>query len=211
MSSPDRQNPRSPEHAEQQRQRILDAAEAAFIEYGFHAASMARIAEKAEISQGLTYRYFANKNAVILAIIARQIEVRRAGIRALQSQSQFVERVIELFQSWVRRDDRAMNPVLFLEMSAEASRDPEIARALAEADQTSRGEFKKWLRRMAEETGREASEDDLEKRALALGAFIEGLALRAVREPGINHATLAESARLFLPRLLAFDDGRRCD
>ena len=40
---------------------ILDAAKKCFIEHGFHAASMANIAETAGMSPGLIYRYFENK------------------------------------------------------------------------------------------------------------------------------------------------------
>src|SRR3546814_5115905 len=50
-----------------QRERILCAAQKCFVEHGFHAASMASIAETAEMSAGLIYRYFENKNAIILA------------------------------------------------------------------------------------------------------------------------------------------------
>ena len=47
--------------AEAQRERILAAAHKCFAERGFHAASMASIAETAEMSPGLIYRYFAGK------------------------------------------------------------------------------------------------------------------------------------------------------
>jgi AcrR family transcriptional regulator len=56
-----------------------------FIEHGFHAASMANIAEAAQMSAGLMYRYFDNKNAIVLAIVERQLEEKRAGIRQLHS------------------------------------------------------------------------------------------------------------------------------
>ncbi len=52
--------------AEAQRDRILCAALKCFIEHGFHAASMANIAETAQMSAGLMYRYFDNKNAIVL-------------------------------------------------------------------------------------------------------------------------------------------------
>lgn len=202
MSGPDVQAQRSSEHAEMQRHRILDAAEQCFIDSGFHAASMANIAEKAQMSPGLIYRYFANKSAIILAIIERQICDRHADIAKLQSQSDFIERLVTLFTSWIRRENRTMNPVLFLEMTAEASRDPKVAEALAKADESGRHAFAGWLKRMANEAGREVSDEDVEKRAFALQCFIEGLAVRAVRQPDIDSLVLAESARLFVPRLL---------
>ncbi len=204
MTPQERQSPRSREHAEMQRQRILAAAEQSFVEFGFHAASMACIAEKAEVSQGLAYRYFENKNAIILAIIERQIEERRNVIRSLQSEGDFIERILELFEAWVRRDSGQMNPVLFLEMSAEATRDPEIGRALREADLANRKEFTNWLKREVEAHNRKLDDTELATRALAIQAFVEGIAIRAVREPDIDRLALAASAGLALPRLLGF-------
>src|SRR3546814_19480203 len=49
-----------------QRERILCAAQKCFVEHGFHAASMASIAETAEMSAGLLYRSFQKDNAIIL-------------------------------------------------------------------------------------------------------------------------------------------------
>ena len=69
------------ERAELQRGRILDAAQKCFIEHGFHAASMASIADTAGMSAGLIYRYFENKSAIILAIVQRQLELLRDDIK----------------------------------------------------------------------------------------------------------------------------------
>ena len=74
--------------AEAQRERILCAAQRCFIEYGFHAASMASIAETAQMSAGLMYRYFENKSAIVLAIIERQLQEGRTQIAQLHSSSE---------------------------------------------------------------------------------------------------------------------------
>ena len=63
--------PRAAARADLQRARILDAAQRCFVESGFHAATMAKIAETAGMSAGLIYRYFESKNAIVLAIIER--------------------------------------------------------------------------------------------------------------------------------------------
>ena len=60
--------------AAKQRERILDAAEVCFIQHGFHAASMAGIAQTADMSAGLIYRYFDSKAAIVKAIIERHLE-----------------------------------------------------------------------------------------------------------------------------------------
>ena len=198
------QTGKAQERAEAQRNRILCAARACFIEHGFHAASMAEISAAAQMSPGLIYRYFENKNAIILAIIARQLEEARADIAALQSGTDLLPRIVDLFTRWKGCDPRVMNPVLFLEMCAHSSRDPQIARALDEAERIRGEDFRAWIRRSAGDAGLDPGEDEIRRCAFVLQCFIEGLAVRAVREPQLEPAVLAESLRLFLPQLLQF-------
>ena len=88
--------------ADAQRDRILCAAQKCFIEHGFHAASMASIADAAQMSAGLMYRYFDNKNAIVLAIIERQIEEKRSAIRQLHS-TEIAARLLQIFEQWRTR------------------------------------------------------------------------------------------------------------
>ena len=62
--------------AEAQRNRILNAAQRCFAERGFHGASMAAIADTAQMSAGLIYRYFDNKSALIHGIV-ESVRARR--------------------------------------------------------------------------------------------------------------------------------------
>ena len=56
------------------RGRILEAAIALFAERGFAAATMREIAERADCSLGLSYRYFRSKDAIALALYQRMLE-----------------------------------------------------------------------------------------------------------------------------------------
>ena len=59
--------------------RILDAAEKAFVEVGVSAAGMGRIAEAAGCSRGTLYRYFPNRHELHVAYVdraSRQIVAR---------------------------------------------------------------------------------------------------------------------------------------
>src|SRR5689334_7761613 len=78
-----------------QRERILSAARKCFVEYGFHAASMASIAETAEISIGLIYRYFEGKNEIIVAIIEQQLTLLRADLALLDNSVDLAARLSE--------------------------------------------------------------------------------------------------------------------
>ena len=62
---------------ERRRRQVLDAAQALFKQHGFHSTSMAQIAAEAGMSVGHIYRYFDNKEAVITAIVAQDLEQAR--------------------------------------------------------------------------------------------------------------------------------------
>jgi len=172
--------------ADAQRDRILCAALQCFIEHGFHAASMASIADAAQMSAGLMYRYFANKNAIVLAIIERQLNEKRSVIRQLQSSTDMVARLVQTFEHWRSRDSQVMSAALFLEMSAEATRNPQVAEALRSSDALTRAELQTWLSRSPGEGGLGLPAEAAASRALLLQCVIEGLALRAAREPDLH-------------------------
>jgi AcrR family transcriptional regulator len=182
--------------------RILDAAEQCFIKFGFHAASMANIAEAAGMSPGLIYRYFDSKSAIIRAIIERQLCTMRADMALLQSGADLTSKIAQLFASWQRGDRCGMSPVLYLELTAEATRDAAIADVCKSSDQVGSAEFRAWLEQRAKEEGHDLSDEELAQREFAVRCFIDGLALRAVRDPNLDPALVAASVRRFLPQLL---------
>jgi AcrR family transcriptional regulator len=54
---------------ERTRRRLLDAAEQAFAELGYHDASIVKITEAAGVGQGTFYLYFASKKAVFDEVV----------------------------------------------------------------------------------------------------------------------------------------------
>lgn len=193
------------DRAEAQRHRILDAAEKCFIRHGFHAASMAGISNEAQVSAGLIYRYFENKDAIILAIIERQLHERREDIARLQTDVDLAGRIGELLATWKKGEGRVMNPALFLEMSAEASRNPEIAKALGRADGRCRADFTQWLQELVRARKIAMDEAEIERRALALQCLVEGLAVRTMREPDLDASTFVEVVKLMLPHVIPLE------
>lgn len=184
-----------------QRERILAAAQACFVERGFHAASMANIAETAEMSAGLIYRYFENKSAIILAIIERQLNVARSKIAQLRNSTDLVAAIIESHAADQRRDPEAMNSALFLEMSAEATRDPQIGAALSAFDATIRTDLADWLARSEAQGGHGLPPGIATARALMLVCLIEGLKVREAREPLLDSSLVAEGLQALLPAI----------
>lgn len=189
--------------AEAQRERILCAAQKCFIEYGFHAASMASIAETAQMSAGLMYRYFENKNAIVLAIIERQLQEGRAQIARMHTSSELAERLFDVFSRWQARDPAVMNAALFLEMSAQATRDPQIAEALRRSDELIFADFKAWMTRSREDGGLGLPPESVETRAFLLQCFIKGLTVSAVRQPRLEPEALRDAIDRAVDRLLS--------
>ncbi|KAA9132722.1 TetR/AcrR family transcriptional regulator [Marinihelvus fidelis] len=173
-----------------QRERVLSAALICFVRYGFHNASMANIAETAQMSAGLIYRYFENKNAIILAIIEAQLEITRERIRELRSTDDLADGMIEYFESQDCGDPESMSAALFLEMSAEATRDADIRRAVERFDTVVRQGLMDWLSRPIDQGGHGLGAETARVRAVAMTLLIEGMKARRAREPDIDRADL---------------------
>lgn len=185
-------------HAEAQCTRILDAAQKCFVDQGFHAASMASIAETAGISAGLIYRYFDSKDAIVLAIIERELHERRARIAELHTPLDLAARLVDTFRELRSGAPQSFNAALYLEMSAEATRVPGIATAIKAADKLTRGDFQAWLARKPAEGGLGLDRKEAEARALLMQLLVEGMAVRAAREPGLEPARLRHALARFL-------------
>jgi AcrR family transcriptional regulator len=114
------------------RTQILEATKLCVIQHGFHAASMALIAESSNMSVGQIYRYFKNKEAIVLALVDNITEVKINWI--VQTAGS-----LKLDQILV---DRLFNPTLTLlqdntlriEITSEAHRNPAVAEIVKEAD-----------------------------------------------------------------------------
>lgn len=189
MNAEPKAAPKAEARTQAQRERILNAAQQCFIEHGFHAASMANIADTAEMSAGLIYRYFASKNEIIVAIIERQLELLHVELAQLDGSVDLAAR----FADGCCRGGAGipgLSPALVLEMSAEATRDPKIAAALAGFDATVRADIIDLLTRNKENGGYGLSKDIAPARAMMVQCLVEGLKVRATREPGIDKALL---------------------
>lgn len=173
------------ERAREKRQRILEAAAACFVEKGFHGAGMAAVAERAGISPGLIYRYFKSKSEIVRAIIDLQLERAAGVLDGLDSEEDLIDAVAEAFSQWRCSDCEGLNAALFLEMTAEATRDEEIGEATRDADARVRERVEGALRRSMEAAGRAPDDDAVRRRVVLFMSLVHGLAIRAVREPDL--------------------------
>ena len=131
----DAKNRRPPkaERDKLRREQIVVAAQKCVVRHGFHAASMGAIAASAEMSVGQIYRYFANKEAIVHAIVEAIVERRLQSLmerplRRLNAPDMARHLVTNVPEEF--RDD----DVLMLEATAEATRNPTVAQIVADAD-----------------------------------------------------------------------------
>ena len=195
--------PKAEARTQAQRERILNAAQQCFVEHGFHAASMANIAETAEMSAGLIYRYFESKNEIIVAIIERQLEFLHAELAQLDDSVDLSTRFAEGCSGCGPGKIPGLSPALILEMSAEATRNTQIAAALAAFDAAVRTDIVDLLTRSKEHGGYGLSKDIAPARALMVQCLVEGLKVRATREPGIDKNILKSALDEVLSVLLS--------
>lgn len=197
------------ERARMQRDRILDAAQRCFSERGFHGASMAMIADTAQMSPGLIYRYFAGKSELIHGIVSRQVELLADDLEALESGTRHpVDGIVENYEYCVTRNrEDASTPchldaTLVLEIVAESSRDPVIAEALDLLDQRISHGLGQWLAQAAGQRGTQVAPELLQARTLILRALLDGLKMRQARDPELDLAMLRRGLQDVLPQLL---------
>lgn len=189
--------------AAHQRERILDAAEKCFIDAGFHAAGMARVAETAGVSAGLIYRYFDSKASIVKAIIARHLENEGSRvIDQLSSPEEMCDALLDVFDRWRRGDDPKMNACLLLDLAAECSRDSKIARVVRDKDRMVEEHLARAVERIATARGVKIGAAEARSRAIILQCLIEGLASRAVRDPTLQRRTLKPAMEKMVTVLL---------
>jgi AcrR family transcriptional regulator len=115
------------------RDHIAAAAERAFVRHGFHAATMNQVAEEAGMSAGNLYRYFPSKEALVEGICMLDQRERGAAFHALAASGD----VLGTLEAMLR--DNLLNKprhkaVMFLEVAAEAGRNPRIAEMMRTND-----------------------------------------------------------------------------
>lgn len=196
MTPPDSSTPNAQARAEAQRVRILDAAQRCFIARGFHAAAVSEIASEAGISQGLMYRYFDNKRAMVLALIQRQLEEDQRSMGSRPASLDMVDGLLACYQQWARGesignlDTAIANVGLYAEITAEAQRDPAVGTVLRKHDKLTTEAVCHWLREHDIARGVQLDEASLRQRTLLLRVVVEGLAMRAVRDPDLAPETV---------------------
>lgn len=185
---------------EETRTRLLDAAVEVFVARGIAAASVEDIAEAAGFSRGAFYSNFADKDALVLALLQRASDEAIAEIEGLlethPDPDDYIRATQELMMSPSRRNGHH-HPVLSVELMLYSLRNP-VARPLLK-ERIDRAEASIWrvVERNATALGLEAADN---RRAIAsmIVAMDDGFALHAIVDPARDPVELFATALDFL-------------
>lgn len=157
----------------ERRAQLLEAAQAVFVQSGYHAAAMDEIADRAGVSKPVLYQHFPGKLDLYLALLDTHCDtleqlVRRAlGTDAGDNESR-VRATVAAYFDFVTREDAAFRMVFESDLTSVPqvrSRLDAVELACAEA--------------IAEVIAEDTGADD--ERALLLGSALAGMAQVAAR------------------------------
>lgn len=189
----------APSLSDVRRQQILDAAERCFCDHGFHSASMAEIAKTFGMSAGHIYNYFDSKEAIIAAIVERDLADFFHRAAELHGADDLQNAIIDRVEAGVADKLNRCKSALQIEVMAEAGRNPRVAEMVRSADARVRTVLRGLLQDGLPE-GR--ARRDLDGRIDVLMALFDGLMVRAMRHPGISKSQVTRVLRTTIRSLL---------
>lgn len=192
-----------PSRAEARRQQILTAAAQCFREHGFHGASISRISRLAGMSAGHIYHYFENKEAIIAAIVEQDLEGLLQMTAELRAACNVRQAMIARAAQGVIEQLDPQTAGLKLEIVAEAARNPRVAEIVRNADAASRKSLGETIRIVRQRAGHEDDEFAIASMIEVVATLFEGLLLRTLRHPQLDHAQLTLQVQAAIENVLA--------
>lgn len=173
---------RKEEKRSEKRDRILRAAEAIFLDKGFHAASMNEIAEAANVSTPHLYNFYASKAALALAVQLKMGQESFDALKTAMSAGEKNPSCQSIFDS--RRSS------LMLTILTECTRNPEIKEKIKENGAR--------LRKMISEAGGISSDDqEGQYRILCVMAMYLGMSISNIFTPVENRELMTKILAAF--------------
>ncbi|HTN40012.1 MAG TPA: helix-turn-helix domain-containing protein [Asticcacaulis sp.] len=189
---------------EQRQQHILNAALRCVRRSGFHGASMSDIAAEAKMSVGVIYRYFANKEAIVEAIVANDLAEMRALFAEWETvpDEALLDTLLDTLEQAVEHKYTPDNAGLALEVLAEAARNPRVAAIVETADSQERELSRSLCRRIT--PGRNPAQ--LDARGEIIGMIFDGMMIRAISNPQVNRKALLAALRQVMTVVFTLPD-----
>jgi AcrR family transcriptional regulator len=181
------------------RNRILSVAATCFAQRGIRAVSMVCICDAAETSPDEIRRHFATKDDIVLALLDRLQGLGLGSLTELTPEA-VAAFVCDRMRCW--RTTGAANAAFMLEAVAEGTRRARVAGANAQAVIRERQALVALLQARLRQANRSLPEAEIRGRVFALQCFVEGVVLRASREPDMDLDVVRESVRRFVAELV---------
>ena len=182
----------------ERRQRILEAAERAFVRHGFHATTMQHVAEEIGMSAGNLYRYFPSKEAIVEGLCA----VDQAGrARAFAELMAHNGNIMEAISAGLREHvlgRPAEKARMIVEIWAEAARNPAVDAITRSIDSDVLAKIEHLIF-IAKERGEASPAVDAASVARFFFTYVGGLMKRLALEPDLDaEAETARASELFI-------------
>lgn len=192
-----------PQLAQSRRLQVLDAASDCFRRRGYHGAGMAEISKTAGMSPGHIYNYFDSKDAIIDAIIQRDMEEMFSVFNGfLQAEGPLLDVMLIGCEDGVDKHLDVEKGALKLEMLSEAARNEKVALSLQATDVEARRLMKQLLRR-DDSLVRDLQEAELDSRVSVMFALFGGLMIRRVLNPQLDRETVLIALKPVIRTLLS--------
>lgn len=179
--------------ASERQSMILDAFERCIVRSGFHRTTMQDVAKEAGMSAGNLYRYFVSKDQLVSGLCGRDRERFAAEFQHVGEAADVMGELVALGHRHFVEEPRS-RCVQFLEIWAEASRNPGIALVCAGID----GEINNRIVSIieaAKTAGQVPEEVDSEALVTVISAIGDGLFMRRAVDPTFDPG---EAYRLLL-------------
>ncbi|HDX8866780.1 TPA: TetR/AcrR family transcriptional regulator [Klebsiella michiganensis] len=165
--------------SKERRKQVLDAAAECFRDMGFHGCSIAKISKLAGMSPGHIYYHFANKEAIVEALVARQESTLYELINDIDSSPPDEQLALTL----KRHTEKMVNLHtslefigLWLEIAAEAARNANVAKVLRDSHEKINSRFNDQLAKRAQ-ISNEKDIQQLRVKMEIIAAIFSGLSL----------------------------------
>lgn len=181
------------------REELLRAAKRCFVRRGLAGASIADICAEAGISPGHLYHYFESKEAILAASARWVLEDSAARLDETDTDAGALARF--LADEERAKERQGGGHLFFIDLLAEACRNPAVAAVLQEHTRTLQGLLAGFLRKGQ---GRGDFDPALDPSAAAslLIAVMDGYRLATVRDPALDRAAMLAGFRALVARLL---------
>jgi TetR/AcrR family transcriptional regulator, repressor for uid operon len=169
----------------ERRERILEAAERAFVAHGFHAATMSHVADEAGMSAGNLYRTFPSKESIIEALCAIDQEGSAEAFAALLAPDRdFAEAIRTGLRDHVLMKPREKARMI-VEIWAEAGRNARVAEFTRAIDADVISNLEQVIER-AKASGFASPAVDTRFAARFFVTFVAGIFKRIATEPDFD-------------------------